>query len=56
MKQYKKIMREKCSQIVKACNECKEALEQVELTPRCENCMSLSRCKLAKEILEELEK
>ena len=54
MKQYKRRLREKCKQIVNACNECKSALREVELSPHCTDCSSFHRCELAKEILEEL--
>lgn len=54
MKQYKKRIREKCKQIVNSCNECQKGFK-MELDTYCEDCMSRSRCDLAKEILKELE-
>lgn len=51
MKQYKAKIREKCTQIVNACNECQASMN-VNLDTICEDCMSRSRCVLAKEILE----
>ena len=53
MKQYKKSIRQKCQQIVNACNECQKGFN-AELDTICEDCMSRSRCQLAKEILDEV--
>lgn len=54
-KQWKKKIREKCKQIVNSCNECQKRFN-IELAVQCENCMSRSRCELAKEILEEVDR
>lgn len=53
-KQWKRAIRQKCQQIVNACNECQKVFD-MELDTICEDCMSRSRCQLAKEILKELE-